>query len=187
MVDAADTERFLAVAEETLRTDGAHAMSLRKIAERAGTSTQTVYTRFGGKAGLADALYRRGFELLALSLESAELSDDPIEQIIELSRAYRMVAHGQPQHYMLMTERPIADYVPPPESLRFAASTMKPLVTAVGQAIASGRITGDATVISECLWAAGHGHITLEIHGFIETNDRAFEELCRRLIDGYRT
>ena len=38
-------------AEHLLHADGPHALSVRHIAELAGTSTQAVYTEFGGKAG----------------------------------------------------------------------------------------------------------------------------------------
>lgn len=180
------TDELLGAADVTLSEDGPHALSLRRIAQRAGTSTQAVYTKFGSKAGLADALYRQGFDVLAQALEEADLSDDPVERIVELSAIYRAVALGRPHHYLLMTGRPIPDYVPPAASRNAARRTMQPLVDAVGAAVESGMLDGPAEDVADRLWAAGHGHISLEINELITTDDASFEALCRRLVDGHR-
>ena len=182
---AAEDDLFSA-AEATLTEDGPHALSLRKIAVRAGTTTQAVYTKFGGKAGLADALYRQGYEVLSDELDRTDLPDDPIERIVALSAAYRTVALRRPHHYSLMTGRPIADYVPPPASLSAARQTMQPLVDAVTSAIEVGTLEGQPEQVAIRLWAAGHGHISLELNGYIKTDAAEFEALCRRLVDGHR-
>jgi AcrR family transcriptional regulator len=43
-------------------------LSLRRVAAESGGSTQIVYTLFGGKPGLADALYAEGFRRLGASM-----------------------------------------------------------------------------------------------------------------------
>jgi AcrR family transcriptional regulator len=113
-------DRVLRVADELLAAEGPDALSLRKIADLAGTSTQTVYTQFGGKPGLADAMYRSGYQRLADEIDALPNIDDPIERMRTYSFAYRRVALANPEHYKLMTGRPIADYDPPRDSLRFA-------------------------------------------------------------------
>ena len=61
--DETDARRRQVVeaAARVLAEDGPHGLSLRRIAAEAGASTQIVYTLFGGKPGLADALYGEGF------------------------------------------------------------------------------------------------------------------------------
>ena len=50
--------RIHAAAEALLEEEGIDGVQVREVAERAGTSTMGVYSRFGGKAGLLDSLYR---------------------------------------------------------------------------------------------------------------------------------
>ena len=179
-------QRVLRVADELLDTAGPDALSLRKIADLAGTSTQAVYTQFGGKPGLADAMYRSGYQRLADEIDALPEVADPIERMRTLSFAYRRVALGNPEHYKLMTGRPIPDYDPPADSLRFAAATMEPLVDAVRDACASGALEGDPPTIAMRLWAAGHGRVSLELHGLVEVDEDEANEYFDRLIDAHR-
>ena len=191
MVDGAAPEetmrdRVLRVADRLLATAGPDSLSLRKIAELADTSTQAVYTQFGGKPGLADAMFRSGYQRLADELDELPDIADPIERLRALALAYRRVALANPEHYKLMTGRPIADYDPPRDSLRFAASTMEPLVDAVRQACASGALDGDPRTVATRLWAAGHGRVSLELHGLVEVDDDEANEYFDRLVDAHR-
>ena len=179
-------DRVLRVADELLAAEGPDALSLRKIADLAGTSTQTVYTQFGGKPGLADAMYRSGYQRLADEIDALPNIDDPIERMRTYSFAYRRVAIANPEHYKLMTGRPIADYDPPRDSLRFAASTMEPLVDAVRAACAAGVLEGDPRTVAMRLWAAGHGRVSLELHGLVEVDDDEANEYFDRLVDAHR-
>lgn len=179
-------DRVLRVADELLASVGPDALSLRRIADLADTSTQAVYTRFGGKPGLADALYRLGYQRLADELAAMPPVADPIERLRALGLAYRRVALANPHHYTLMTGRPIADYDPPRESLRFAASTMKPLVEAVREACESGRLHGEPNTVAIRFWAAGHGRVSLELQGLVEVDEDEANEYVDRLIDAHR-
>ena len=179
-------DRVLRVADGLLDSEGPDALSLRKIAELADTSTQAVYTQFGGKPGLADAMYRSGYRRLADELDALPDIADPIERMRALALAYRRVALANPEHYKLMTGRPIADYDPPRDSLRFAAATMEPLVDAVRHACATGALDGDPHTVATRLWAAGHGRISLELHGLVEVDDDEANEYFDRLIDAHR-
>lgn len=179
-------DRVQRVADELLATDGPTALSLRRIAERAGTSTQAVYTRFGGKPGLADALYRSGYARLADELAAVAPADDPIDRIRSLAAAYRRVALRNPEHYTLMTGRPIAEYTPPADSRRFAASTLEPLIEAIGDACAAGSLTGDPRTLAIRFWAAGHGRVSLELQGLIEVDDDEAADYVDRIIDAHR-
>lgn len=176
------SQQLLDIASELLDSEGPHALSLRRLADAVGTSTQSVYTEFGGKPGLADALFRLGYQRLADHIDSLELPQNPIERIVALGHAYRHVARTHPAHYELMTSHPIAEYQPPTESLAFAVSTMRPLRDAIASATASGAIAGDPTSLARDLWAAGHGYVSLEINGLIEVSDDDFDRYLRRQI-----
>ena len=185
--DESMRDRLVRVADEVLAAEGPDALSLRKIADLAETSTQAVYTRFGGKPGLADAMYRSGYRRLADALGALPENPDPIERLRALSLAYREVALANPEHYKLMTGRPIADYDPSHDSLRYAASTMEPLVDAVRAACDAGVIEGEARTVAMRLWAAGHGRVSLELQGLLDIDDDEANRYFDLLIDAHRS
>lgn len=177
------------VAEQLLRDDGPHALSLRRIAELAGTSTQAVYTTFGGKPGLIDALYRVGYQRLAERLEAVDAHLEPIPMLVELSLAYRDNALANPHLYELMTGLPLPEYDPPATSRAFARSTLQPLIDAVAAAVRCGELDGNPREVAHVLWAAAHGFVSLVIHGLDggDDPDGRYLAMTHHLIDGYRT
>jgi AcrR family transcriptional regulator len=177
---------LVGVAEALLIDEGPHALSLRRIADAAGTTTQSVYTEFGGKPGLVDALFRAGFQRLADRLAATVLPSGHVERLLELAIVYRSVAHDYPAHYELMTGRPVAEYQAPPDSLQFASSTLQPLRDAVAGAIAAGVLRGDAAQVAEQMWAAAHGHISLELSGLLRRDVAAYRSFLALQVDAHR-
>src|SRR5512138_3570780 len=60
-----DVEQALLEAAARLLTDeGPEALSVRRVAAEAGVSAMGVYSRFGGKQGLVEALFLDGFARL---------------------------------------------------------------------------------------------------------------------------
>ncbi len=161
-------QELLEAAEELLRSAGPHALSLRDIAERSGTSTQAVYTEFGGKPGLADALYREGYRRLAENLAAVSAELPPVERIRELCFAYRDTALANPHFYELMSGRPIPEYDPPTESRREAAATFDVLIDAIQAAVDAGELhVQSPRELAGLLWTAGHGYVSLTLHGLL--------------------
>lgn len=79
----ADTERgLLAAAESLLAEGGAEALSVRRVADAAGTTPRAVYSRFGGKDGLLGALFGEAFAVLAADLDALPLTDDPLADLV---------------------------------------------------------------------------------------------------------
>ena len=64
-------EALLAAAHDLLATEGAGALTVRRIAAAAGMSTMNVYSRFGGKDGVLDELFVDGFRRLAETMEAS--------------------------------------------------------------------------------------------------------------------
>lgn len=175
-------------AEHVLRTEGPHHLSVRHIAELAGTSTQAVYTQFGGKAGLADALYREGYHRLEKRLAQIDTKAEPLDRIRALSEAYRDNALENPHLYDVMTGRPLPEYTPSAESRRLARNTLQPLIDALANAVAHGQLAGEPRAIAQRMWAAGHGFLSLIIHGLDTADDvdNRYLALTNVLLAGHR-
>src|SRR4051812_38378472 len=84
-------DRLLDAALRVLAEGGAAALTVRGIADAAGTSTIGIYTHFGGRAGLLEVLYRRGFERLRAALIAVP-AGDALDRVRNLLAAYRRFA-----------------------------------------------------------------------------------------------
>jgi AcrR family transcriptional regulator len=75
-------ERVLNAAEQLTREDGFHTATMEQIAERAGVSRATLFTRFGSKLGVLEAIYQRcqGSEEIAELVAALALAD-PVEAL----------------------------------------------------------------------------------------------------------
>lgn len=181
--------RLLTAAERLLHDAGPHALSLRRIAELAETSTQAVYTEFGGKHGLADALYLEGYRRLTEALEAVPPANDPLERIHALGMAYRDNALANPHLYALMTGRPVPEFEPPVESRRRARGSFRILVEAIDEARAAGALANvESRHLAHLLWAAGHGYVGLALHGLEQDDDpdRTYRQLTEAILDRFR-
>ena len=160
-------ERLVDEAGRILSSDGAAALSLRRLATATGTSTMAVYTRFGDKKGLLAAMYRAGFERLGEAMTAAvEAVDDPLTALAELGLAYRRVALANPHLYDLMFGRPVASFEPDADAKDVAEASYRPLVTAVQRCMDAGAmVPGDAERVASYLWAVTHGMVSLELAG----------------------
>jgi len=123
-VSTSSEDQFVVAGLRVLAERGAAELTLRRVAEAAGASTMGIYTRFGSRAGMLEAIYRRGFELLRDALVTARdraaqdrAAGDAAAagpRIIALGIAYRRFALANPPLYALMFERPLPDFDPSP-------------------------------------------------------------------------
>jgi AcrR family transcriptional regulator len=150
-----------------LASEGPAALTLRRLAAVVGTSTTAVYTLFGDKQGLLDAMYREGFDRLAAALEGADASaTDPVERLARQGQAYRAAALASPHLYGLMFNAVVPGFVPDERSLAAAESSYVPLVRSVQRCLDAGAMAGpSAERIALHLWTVSHGFVTLEIAG----------------------
>ncbi|MEE4384721.1 MAG: TetR/AcrR family transcriptional regulator [Pseudomonadales bacterium] len=164
-------ERIVEVAARLLVEAGPHALSVRRVAQDAGTSTQGIYTEFGGKAGLVEALYREGWRRLRTALERVPAADDAVEQVVRLGEAYRRCARENPHFYALMVGEPIPGFAPSEAVRRNARASMRILLEAVRAAMDERGRHGDPERIAHLLWASGHGLVDLGLHGLARAED----------------
>src|SRR5215469_11570553 len=80
--DSQTREQLLDAAEQLIGDGGASALSTRSVAEKAGTTTRAVYSVFGSKDALVDALMGRAFELLAERVDAVPLTNDAGEDLV---------------------------------------------------------------------------------------------------------
>ncbi len=152
--------RLLDAAGEFLNSEGPEALSLRRLAAAAGTSTSAVYALFGGKPGLLQALSVEAFTRFAEHLDTVAPSDDPLADLLALIHAYRAGALADPLCYAVMLTSP----VPTPPGWAPAEATFTPLLNAVRRASAAGLLRDeDPTLIATALWANAHGLVSLEL------------------------
>ena len=164
--------RLIDEAGRILSTDGAAALSLRRLATAIGTSTMAIYTRYGDKQGLLAAMYRAGFERLGAALEAVSTGGDPLTELAELGFAYRRTARANPHLYDLMFGRPVATFTPAPGDKAVADAAYRPLVRGVQRCLDSGALVaqpteGAAERIASYLWAVSHGVVSLELGGHL--------------------
>ena len=95
-------ERLLQAARETIEADGPEALRARSLTARVGTSTQALYTQFGGMPGLIDAVVAEAFDEFARFVEAIPEIDDPVADFFAKGRAYGEWALEHSQLYRLM-------------------------------------------------------------------------------------
>jgi AcrR family transcriptional regulator len=95
-------DRLLGAAREKVEVDGPEALRARSLAAQAGTSTQSLYTLFGGMPGLIDALVAAGFDEFASFVEAIPESDDPVADFFARGWGYSEWALAHSQLYRLM-------------------------------------------------------------------------------------
>jgi AcrR family transcriptional regulator len=160
-------EALLAAASDLLATHGPDSLTVRAIADRAGYSTMGVYTHFGGKDGVFEALFVEGFQRLALAISGAPTTSDPLHDLRLSCVAYRRFALDNPTHYSVMFERHVPGFEPSTESTADAQATLVLLEERVQRCLDAGVIHpghGDAQGIAYSVWANGHGLMSLELH-----------------------
>ncbi|MCU1693454.1 MAG: transcriptional regulator, TetR family [Frankiales bacterium] len=186
-------EALVEVAARVLAEQGPHGLSLRKVAAEAGGSTQLVYTLFGGKPGLVDALYAEGFRRLARAqqeaLRDAPPPGDP-HRILALGHAYRGFARAEPWFFSVMFGRAVAGFTPTRRTRTGGrSSTFGVLVDTVQECLDAGTLTApDAPHLARLCWATVHGLTSLEQNGLLGGDDvEAFVEAALRVpVDAHR-
>ena len=165
-------EQLVDAALRVVEEHGLGELTVRRIAEAAGTSTMSVYSRFGGRDGMLEAVYRRAFVMLGDAFRAASPPDgtggngntgaDPLSRLLGLAFVYRTFALASPPRYAFMFGRPPVDFEPP-EQLRAEVlqGAFGPLIEAVRDA--SGHEGVQAVRVAYFVWGAMHGLVGLEL------------------------
>jgi AcrR family transcriptional regulator len=162
-------ERLIAAALDVLDQDGPNAVTTRRLAERAGTTTMSVYSEFGSLGGVVQAVVEAGFEELSTAIAAIERTPDPVADVITLGAVYRQRALARPHLYRVMFGLDtLGGYRRSGDELRWGIDTFGQSAELIERAIGEGRLaTGDPWIVSLQLWASLHGHVLLEMSGLL--------------------
>jgi AcrR family transcriptional regulator len=143
--DEETRQQLLDAAERLSASHGWEALTVRAIAEEAGTSTRAVYALFGSKQGLEQALHQAMFTRLRDLLQACERTDDPRRDIAVLALAYRQWAVERPERYALAMHRFVGQRSRPrsDEGLAVSREALGELRQAVRRCHDAGLLLGD--------------------------------------------
>nr|NLI49249.1 TetR/AcrR family transcriptional regulator [Propionibacterium sp.] len=152
-------DRLIVAAADRLAAGGPQGLSLRELAASQGTSTNAVYTIFGGKPELIAAVVTAARDGFVAAQQEALADGDSLQTLGELGRAYRRWALANPSLYRVMFAGD--PYVDPG---RPRLEGLVPLRGALTRLIDAGLVREvDVTLAARSLWAWVHGWVMLEI------------------------
>ncbi|KAB8189987.1 TetR family transcriptional regulator [Nonomuraea phyllanthi] len=172
---------ILDAATHLLVTEGPAALTVRRISGEVGCSTKVIYTLFGGKEGLSEALWLEGFARFERRLLEVDGQGGPLPTLRAGLDAYRAYALDQPDYYRVMFEGAMAGFKAGPEARQAARRTFDLLVRCVRECLESGVLRGaPAEELADVLWMAMHGAVSLEITGYFKAEEaaRRYRLLC---------
>ncbi|MGC4934478.1 TetR/AcrR family transcriptional regulator [Gordonia sp. DT30] len=182
------TTQLLAVAGDLLARYGPSALTARRIAKAAGTSTMVIYSRFGATGALHAALRSDGFAHLGMLTASATAGiDDPVMALASASVAYLDFGVAQPHRYRFLFVEPARGDEPG----RAAFTSLRALIDGC---VAAGRFHPDdpdeqkiVTIWAAQVWALQHGVTSLVLTGTVpaEAAHHVLVDGLTRLCIGY--
>ncbi len=147
-------QEVLDAARELLMREGPQALSIRRIADQAGASTMPIYSQFGDKEGVLDALAAETFAVLDGELRQLPRADSDRQHLIDTVLTYRRVALEFVGHYQLLFDRVRTQ----PQLFDSAMPSLSTLTAAVAP-FAHGR---EPAELAARVFAVCHGLVTLE-------------------------
>ncbi|WP_319447216.1 MULTISPECIES: TetR/AcrR family transcriptional regulator [unclassified Mycobacterium] len=153
---------IITTARELAEAEGWDAVTTRRLSAQIEYSQPVLYNHFTGMEQIADAVAIDGFGELADVTRAARLrAGTPSDVLARIAHAYLDFARDNPAVYDAMFVRATA--------LHFAAEDTPPQLTAafaeLHQAVGLIADAQDADTLTEVLWAALHGLITLSRAG----------------------
>jgi len=174
-------QALLDAASRLLSTEGPGALTVRRMATEAGCSTMGVYSRFGGKDGVVDELYKEGVARLFSDIDIDE-TEDPIDDLRRCGRTYRTNALANGTHYMVVFGGVVPGFRPSDEAIGMALAAFGRLAARVRRAQEAGLLVDEPTdKIAEVIWGTIHGHVMLELIGMSATHADPHERYERTL------
>jgi len=186
-------ELILDAARELFLSEGYEGVSMRKVAEKIEYSPTAIYVHFADKEELFRELCHQDFGRLAEVFQKVAQISDPIERLRAIGGAYIEFGLRYPNHYKLMFMTPHPFTTPLNERdlevkgnpERDAYAFLKRNVEAAMAGGVFRKDLDDVELISQTLWGAAHGVISLQIakHGDPWVEWRAVEERAVLMLD----
>jgi AcrR family transcriptional regulator len=179
---------LLAAALEILSESGPEGFTVRAIARRARVAPMAIYSHFGDKNGLLEAIWIEGFTKLRETLEASPISVE--DGLLRSAQSYRQFALSHPTHYTVMFMHRFVGFTPSMTASTVAYNSFDVLVGQVRHVQSSGMFPdcspGDA---AQMMWSTCHGFVSLEIMGmnFAFDHDATFIDFVRGIEKGLAT
>jgi AcrR family transcriptional regulator len=175
-LQADQRSRMLDAAVRLLEDGGPEALQARRLTAEVGTSTQAVYTLFGGMPGLFEALVAEGFARFAAHITAVPETDDPVADFFARGWAFCGWAFEHPQLYRLMFGltggglrlHPGLEMTMSGTLANFpeGQAALEVMTGSLERVKASGRIRAtDTLIVAGQFLSATHGYVLLAISG----------------------
>lgn len=149
---------------DILSKEGVSALTLRKVAQKAGVSHAAPYAHFTDKQALIAAISTEGYKQLyeQIALVAEQYRSDPRRRFVEASWAYVQFALDEPDQFKVTLSGMIEKEQDYPAFVEISKQTFGLVVEVVEQCQQAGLLrkgAPDLTAVS--VWALIHGFVTL--------------------------
>lgn len=153
---------LVAAAHAIVKDEGYESLTIRKLADRVGLATMSVYSYFADKQAILMALAEDSFEELARRSERRR-TEDPLQTLKAGLEEYVSFAIENPNEYRTIFMTPqIHDNAPEKfEELEASNPAFQSMLKAIRGCIEIGKLSGDARAIATILWTVTHGAVSL--------------------------
>jgi AcrR family transcriptional regulator len=168
-------QALLAAGTAIIGAEGADGISVRRVADQAGTTTRAVYTLFGGKDGLVRALFTIAAETMRRHHEAVPVDPaDPVREFPALALAYRAAAREHPALYDLWFGTVTPDMKLSDENAALAYRSFERVLDTIRRCIEAGRFPArEPMAIGLPMFGLVHGLASLELRGFFADEQAA--------------
>ncbi|MFZ2503916.1 MAG: TetR/AcrR family transcriptional regulator [Nocardioides sp.] len=160
-------DRLIQTAAELVAEGGVRGLSMRALAVACDTSTNAIYTLFGGRPQLLrHVLKRAAVSFTAVQSDALQGKEDPVTELLNLGHAYYRWALENPAFYVIMIQGRIAEGDDDPiwEVPEGMEDPMNPLLRSIRACIEGGyMIDSDHLRIALSLWSHVHGSSSLSM------------------------
>ncbi|NII09257.1 TetR/AcrR family transcriptional regulator [Oleiagrimonas sp. C23AA] len=163
MHTSSTADRILGAARALFEDGGEAAVSMRRIAARAGIAPMTIYRHFPNRAALLQRLGEDGTRELTDRLSTPPDTPDPIERLLELQEVYLDYALKHPQLFEPGLLRSGSDPNRFPDDVKARRSGLfNVMADTIADGMEQGRLADDDPwEVAMTLWAHAIGLITL--------------------------
>ena len=184
MTDKTTSERIAEATLLILESEGAEAVSMRRVAHAVGITPMAIYHHFPNREALLNSITDREFAHFLGYIERRTVSGLHERRLVSAMEAYIDYALDRPRifDYVFSQSRPAARRYP--EDFRQRRSpTLNPLADQVADAMASGWMKkDDIWEVALELWAVTHGYVVLYRAGRFSLEEKKFRALVRRAL-----
>jgi AcrR family transcriptional regulator len=154
--------RLLEVAAHIFTTEGAGAITVRRLAQDLGTSTMSLYSHFAGKDELIDATADEFVIRFGDALKSVPVTNDPLYDFVCMSHRYRSISlENRDLYKVALVSGRLSITLDVPRGIK---GMFEYCLGTVARCIDTGALTiGDAQAGLMVFWTGVHGQVTLEM------------------------